>query len=60
MEFQHFDGLVDADSDEDYDKGLQSLRRVMTINDAKGPLHSFCRWLKCYKSDTIKQTMFRS
>lgn len=62
VEFQHFDGLVDADSDEEYNKGLQSLSLKWESydNDAKGPLHSFCRWLKCYKSETIKQTMLRS
>ena len=62
VEFQHFDGLVDADSDEEYDKGLQSLCQKWKSydSDAKGPLHSFCRWMKCYKSDTIKQTMLRS
>ena len=62
VEFQHFDGLVDADNDEEYDEGLQSLCQKWEgyDSDAKGPLHSFCRWLKCYKSDTIKQTMLRS
>ena len=62
VEFQHFDGLVDADSDEEYEEGLQSLCQKWEgyDDDPKGPLHSFCRWLKCYKSDTIQDTMLRS
>ena len=42
VELQHFDGLVDADSDEEYDVGLQSLCQKWEGCDgeAKGPLHS--------------------
>ena len=42
VEFQHFDGLVDADSNEEYDKGLQSLCQKWESYDgeAKGPFHS--------------------
>ena len=41
VEFQHFDGLVDADNDEEYNKGLQSLCQKWEgyDSDAKGPLH---------------------
>ena len=34
--------------------------KAMIVMPSLGPLHSFCRWLKCYKSNTIKKTMLRS
>ena len=40
VELQHFDGLVDADSDEEYGTGLQSLYQ-MWEGEAKGLLQSF-------------------
>lgn len=61
VESQHFDGLVDAENEEEYEKGLQSLCRKWKQYDSntKGPLHAFTRWFEQYKSSTIK-TMLRS
>ena len=62
VESQHFDGLVDAENEEEYEKGLHSLCRKWKQYDSntKGPLHAFTRWFEQYKSSTIKKTMLRS
>ena len=62
VDMKQFDGLVDAEDEEEYEKGVLSLCEKWEKYDSSenGPIHSFCRWLKTYKSNTIKQTMLRS
>ena len=56
VESQHFDGLVDAEDDQEYDRGLQSLCQKWKLYDNnRGPIHSFCWWFECYKSTTINR-----
>lgn len=44
VESQHFDGRFDAESDKEYERGLQSLcqKWEQYDSDNKGPLHFFC------------------
>ena len=59
VEMQQLDGLVDAVSEEEFDRGVQSLCRKWEQydTDEKGPLHLFSRWFKTYKCHIIKKTM---
>ena len=62
VDMKQFDGLVDAEDEEEYENGVQSLCEKWENYDSSenGPIHLFCRWLKTYKSNTIKQSMLRS
>ena len=61
VEMQQVDGLVDAESEEEFDKGTQILCKKWQHFDSEesGPMHAFSEWFKRYKCSTIKQAMLR-
>ena len=61
MEHWHIDGLVDAESEEEFHDGLKTLCQKWEQFDSSqsGPMHSFTKWFNTYTCDTIKQTMLR-
>ena len=61
VELEQMDGLVDAESEEEFDVGVQFLCQKWQQFDSveSGPVHVFCEWFKRYKCNTIKQAMLR-
>ena len=59
VELERMDGLVDAESDEEFDEGVQFLCQKWQQFDLveSGPVHVFCEWFKRYKCSTIKKAM---
>ena len=61
IELERMDGLVDAESEEEFDEGVRFLCQNWQLFDSveSGPVHVFCEWFKRYKCSTIKQAMLR-
>ena len=61
VELQHMDGLVDAESEKEFDQGVDCLCRKWQQLDLgdNGPMCAFSEWFKRYKCSTIKQAMLR-
>ena len=61
VELQRMDGLVDAESLEEFDQGVDCLCERWKQFDSvdNGPVYVFSQWFKRYKCSTIKQAMLR-
>jgi hypothetical protein len=58
---QYIEGLIDAENDQQYENGLQSLIGKWKTLDANegGPVCSFTEWLLQYKTAAIKEGLLR-
>ena len=58
---QYIEGLIDAENDQQYENGLQSLIgkwKTLDISE-DGPVCSFTEWLLQYKNAAIKEGLLR-
>ena len=58
---QYIEGLIDAENDQEYENGLQSLIRKWKALDANedGPVCSFTGWFVQYKNAAVKEGLLR-
>ena len=57
----HTEGLVDAINETTFNSLLDVMSSKWNLLDLtdNGPLHTFTRWFKCYKCDTIQNSLLR-